>query len=144
VKVPLARGAVGLSVTMTGVAFSIRARLTLGRNWSGTVQVKENHELVRRGPYRIVRHPIYSGLLLAMLGTAIAFGGWLGYLGFAVVLFAWKQKSLTEERFMSEQFGDDYACYKAKVKALIPGVLQEPVAVALDKLKLIPHSRRSA
>jgi protein-S-isoprenylcysteine O-methyltransferase Ste14 len=116
------RGA-GLAMTLAGLAFAIWARLTIGRNWSGTVELKENHELVRRGPYRIVRHPIYSGLLLAMLGTAMAFGGWRGYLGFAIAFVAWKRKSLTEERFMSEQFGDSWARYKTGVKALIPGLL---------------------
>ena len=121
--VPPLRGVIGLVMTLAGVAFTIWARVRLGRNWSGTVEVKQKHELVRRGPYRIVRHPIYSGMLLAMAGTAIAFGEWRGYLGFAVALIGFKTKSLTEERFMSEQFGDAYARYKAEVKALIPGVL---------------------
>jgi len=116
------RGA-GLAITLAGLAFGIWARLTIGRNWSGAVEVKENHELVRRGPYGIVRHPIYSGVLLAMLGTAIAFGRWQGYLGFAIAFVAWQQKSLTEERFMSEQFGEAYTRYKTEVRALIPGVL---------------------
>jgi protein-S-isoprenylcysteine O-methyltransferase Ste14 len=122
-QVPLLRGGVGLAMTLTGLAFTIWARVSLGRNWSGTVEVKQNHELVRRGPYRIVRHPIYSGALFAMLGTAIAFGEWRGYPGFAIALFTWKIKSLTEERFMSEQFGDAYVRYQAEVKALIPGIL---------------------
>jgi protein-S-isoprenylcysteine O-methyltransferase Ste14 len=122
-QVPAVRGVIGLGLTLTGIAFTIWARVTLGRNWSGIVEVKQNHELVRRGPYIIVRHPIYSGALLAMLGTAIAFGEWRGYLGFAIALFTWKAKSLTEERFMGQQFGEAYARYKAEVKALIPGVL---------------------
>jgi len=116
------RGA-GVAMTLAGLAFAIWARLTIGRNWSGTVELKENHELVRRGPYRIVRHPIYSGLLVAMLGTAMAFGGWRGYLGFAIAFVAWKRKSLTEEQFMAEQFGDAYARYKTEVKALVPAIL---------------------
>jgi protein-S-isoprenylcysteine O-methyltransferase Ste14 len=116
-------GVAGIVLTVAGMAFSIWARLTIGRNWSATVQVKEGHELVQCGPYRLVRHPIYSGLLLAMLGTAIAFGTWPGYLGVAIAFIAWKRKSLTEEQFMSEQFGDNYSRYKAEVKALIPGVL---------------------
>jgi len=115
-------GAAGFALTLAGVVFAIWARLTIGRNWSAMVTVKESHELVRRGPYRIVRHPIYTGILLAMLGSAIAFGKWPGYLGFAIAFFAFKQKSLTEEQFMVEQFGDAYVRYRAEVKALIPGV----------------------
>jgi protein-S-isoprenylcysteine O-methyltransferase Ste14 len=116
-------GVVGLALTVAGVAFAIWARLTIGRNWSAMVTLKENHELVRRGPYRIVRHPIYTGILLAMLGSAIAFGRWPGYAGFAIAFVAFKQKSLTEEQFMVEQFGDAYVRYRTEVKALIPGVL---------------------
>ena len=78
--------------------------------------------MVRRGPYRIVRHPIYTGLLLAMLGTAMIPARWPGYLGIATALTAWKRKSLTEEQFMSEHFGDDYARYREQVKGLIPGL----------------------
>jgi protein-S-isoprenylcysteine O-methyltransferase Ste14 len=115
-------GATGLALTLAGVAFAIWARLTIGRNWSAMVTVKESHELVRRGPYRIVRHPIYTGILLAMLGSAIAFGRWSGYLGFAIAFVAFKQKSLTEEHFMVEQFGEAYVRYRTEVKALIPGL----------------------
>ncbi len=116
-------GAAGLAMTVAGVAFSIWARVILGRNWSATVTLKEEHELVRRGPYRYVRHPIYSGALLAMLGTAIASSGWRGYAGFATCLIAWKWKSLTEEQFMVDQFGVQYDRYRREVKALIPGLL---------------------
>jgi protein-S-isoprenylcysteine O-methyltransferase Ste14 len=65
----------GLLAVLMGVAFSVWARLMLGDNWSNRVTVKENHTLVRRGPYRIVRHPIYSGILLGMLGSALQRGG---------------------------------------------------------------------
>jgi protein-S-isoprenylcysteine O-methyltransferase Ste14 len=119
----LVAGALGFALTLVGVVFAIWARLTIGRNWSAMVTVKESHELVRRGPYRIVRHPIYTGLLLAMLGSAIAFGRWPGYLGCAIAFYAFKQKSLTEEQFMVEQFGEAYVRYRVEVKALIPGVL---------------------
>lgn len=116
--------ATGLALTIAGLAFSIWARVILGRNWSATVTLKENHELVRRGPYRFVRHPIYTGALAAMLGTAIVFGGWPGFAGFGIALFAWKLKSLTEERFLVEEFGESYVRYRREVKALIPGFLQ--------------------
>src|SRR5438045_495316 len=67
---------VGVGVLIAGLAFSVWARVHLGRNWSGTVTVKQDHELVRDGPYRYVRHPIYTGLLIAFIGCAIARDEW--------------------------------------------------------------------
>jgi protein-S-isoprenylcysteine O-methyltransferase Ste14 len=113
----------GFALTVAGAALAIWARLLLGANWSATVTVKQNHELKRTGPYAIVRHPIYSGFLLAMLGTAIAFGEIRGLIAFALAFIAWRMKSLIEERFMLDQFGEQYARYKREVKALIPFVL---------------------
>lgn len=112
--------AIGLGLTLAGVAFAIWARLRIGGNWSGSVTIKQDHTLVRSGPYAIVRHPIYSGLLLGVAGTAIAIGEIRGILGFVLTLIGWRGKSLIEERFMQEQFGDEYARYKREVKALIP------------------------
>jgi protein-S-isoprenylcysteine O-methyltransferase Ste14 len=113
---------VGLTMTLAGLAFTLWARFVLGRNWSGTVTVKENHELVRSGPYRLVRHPIYTGFLFALLGTAIVRGDLSAFLGFALATLTLKLKSLTEESFMTDQFGEQYATYKQGVKALIPYV----------------------
>ncbi len=113
----------GVALTAAGVAFAIWARLTIGRNWSGTVTLKQDHTLIQRGPYRIVRHPIYSGILLAMLGTAIGVGHVRGLMGFAMVLLALRFKWKIEERFMVEQFGEQYMRYRHDVKAVIPGVL---------------------
>jgi len=98
------------------------ARLVLGRNWSGTVTVKQEHTLVRQGPYVIVRHPIYTGLLAAGLGTAIAYGQIRGLIAVALFLLLFILKIRIEERFMREQFGDDYRIYQEQVKALIPFV----------------------
>jgi len=112
-----------LALTILGAAFAIWARLSIGRNWSSNVTVKQDHELKRNGPYAIVRHPIYSGLLLALLGTAIAFGEWRGLVAFLLAVIGWRMKSLVEERFMLDQFGEQYANYKREVKALIPFVL---------------------
>jgi protein-S-isoprenylcysteine O-methyltransferase Ste14 len=113
----------GVCLTWVGAAFAIWARLTLGRNWSASVTMKEDHQLVRRGPYAIVRHPIYSGALLAILGTALAIGEWRCLAAFVLALAAWKRKSLTEETFMLELFGDEYRRYRREVSALIPGLL---------------------
>ena len=110
----------GLLVVVAGLAFAVWARMHLGRNWSGTVTVKENHELIRSGPYGIVRHPIYTGLLIAMLGTAIVFGQWRGLLAFCFLTIAFLLKLRREERFMEESFPDTYPSYRAQVPALIP------------------------
>lgn len=112
----------GLVLTFTGIAFAIWARFFLGTNWSAAPAIKRGHQLIRSGPYAIVRHPIYSGLLLAMLGTALAIGKWRTLVGLTVVAFAWHIKSRTEERYMQEEFGDEYARYRGQVKGLIPFV----------------------
>ncbi len=64
----------GMGLTAVGIAFALWARLWIGRNWSGTITIKDQHELIQRGPYSLVRHPIYTGLLLAFLGTALVHG----------------------------------------------------------------------
>lgn len=115
-----ATGYIGLLLTAIGLLFAIWARLAIGRNWSGMVTVTEGHELVRTGPYSIVRHPIYSGLMLGTLGTAIAYGGAAGFLGFACVALSWGYKSRVEEKLMVEQFGEQYEKYRRQVKALVP------------------------
>lgn len=113
----------GIVLTALGLAFAIWARLRLGRNWSGTVTIKENHRLVYQGPYRIVRHPIYFGILVAMAGTAIGYGGPARMISVPVAFLALWIKSRMEERFMVAQFGEQYLQYQRKVKSLIPGVL---------------------
>ncbi len=117
------RETIGFVLTVAGIALAIWARILLGTNWSGMVTLKEGHELIRKGPYAFVRHPIYSGLLLALLGTAIYMGRWEGFLGFAIAFATWFFKSRIEEKFMVDYFGDRYRGYRREVKALIPGLL---------------------
>ncbi len=113
-------GAVGLLLVVVGVGFSIWARIYLGGNWSGSVTVKRDHTLIRGGPYRIVRHPIYTGFLLALLGVALIIGQLRGLLGVAVLFLSFWLKSRQEEQFMEEQFGAEYRTYQHQVKGLIP------------------------
>ncbi len=113
----------GAILTISGMLFTLWARLILGSNWSGSVTIKENHELVRRGPYQIVRHPIYTGLLLGLLGTAFIYGAVRGFVGLLVCGVALWIKSQTEEQFMVKQFGEQYAQYRREVRALIPYIL---------------------
>lgn len=112
----------GVVLTAAGVALAIWARFVLAGNWSFNPAVKESHELVVRGPYAVVRHPIYSGISLAVLGTAIAIGEVRGLVAFLLILIAWRIKWPVEERFMAEQFGDAYAAYRRRVRAILPGV----------------------
>jgi protein-S-isoprenylcysteine O-methyltransferase Ste14 len=116
-------GVVGLVSTVIGIAVAIWARIILGTNWSAVVTIKQGHQIIRRGPYAVIRHPIYSGGLLALLGTAIAFGEIRGLIGFTLIFIAWWMKSRLEEAFLEEQFGADYTRYKREVKGLIPFVL---------------------
>jgi protein-S-isoprenylcysteine O-methyltransferase Ste14 len=112
--------ALGLLIVIAGLAFAVWARLYLGRNWSGTVTVKDDHTLICSGPYAIVRHPIYTGLLVAILGTAIVFGEWRGLVAFCFLAAAYLLKLRREERFMAESFPDAYRRYRAQVPALVP------------------------
>lgn len=114
---------IGLALVVAGLGFSVAARIWLGRNWSGTVTLKQDHELIRSGPYALVRHPIYTGMLVALLGTAIAIGKWHALIGLAVLFCGLFIKIGIEERFMAEQFGEAYARYRAEVPALIPFLL---------------------
>ncbi len=113
---------VGVALTLAGIALAIAARLFLGGNWSGTVTIKEGHTLVRKGPYTLMRHPIYSGFLLAIFGTALAIGEIRALIAASIVLAVLTHKINLEERFMMEQFGAEYAQYRRKVNALIPFV----------------------
>jgi len=108
---------------LAGALFAAWARITLGANWSGRPSVKAGHELVVKGPYAIARHPIYTGLLLGVAGTALAVGQWRAVIGFVLILIAFAAKITHEEKLMMQTFPDSYPDYRKRVKALIPGVL---------------------
>lgn len=114
---------VGSFLTACGLLFTVWARLHLGKNWSGTVTIKHGHELITSGPYALVRHPIYTGLLLALLASALALGEWRGLLAFALAGGAFWLKLRLEERWMRRQFGDAYLEYARRVAAVVPFVL---------------------
>ena len=115
--------AAGVAMTVAGCLFAIWARLTLGGNWSGRATVKEGHELIVRGPYSVARHPIYTGLLVASVGTGLAIGELRCLLGLLVILLMFMVKMSQEEKLMMETFPQAYPEYRQRVKALIPGVL---------------------
>ena len=113
----------GFGVTVIGLAFTCWARVVLGQNWSGTVQLKQDHELIVRGPYSFVRHPIYTGVLVAFFGTVLAIGEWHALIGVALLAVAFWRKLRLEERWLCELFGEPYRNYMRHVKALVPWVI---------------------
>jgi protein-S-isoprenylcysteine O-methyltransferase Ste14 len=114
---------IGAALTAAGLLFAVWARRRLGRNWSGSVTIKQDHELITSGPYAFVRHPIYTGLLLAFVGSAIAFGDGRGILAVTLVFLALWRKLRFEERWLREQFGESFHVYCRRVAALVPFVL---------------------
>jgi protein-S-isoprenylcysteine O-methyltransferase Ste14 len=113
----------GLALTIAGCLLAIWARVTLGGNWSDRVSLLAGQTLTTSGPYTLARHPIYSGLLLAALGTALTVGEWRCLLGLVLLLLAAAVKISQEEKLMHEVFPEEYALYRQRVRALIPGLL---------------------
>jgi protein-S-isoprenylcysteine O-methyltransferase Ste14 len=107
-----------------GVALAIWARWILGTNWSANPTIKEGHELITVGPYRFVRHPIYTGILLALFGSLVLSGGRTGDLVlYALMVIGLHFKSKVEEGFMLQTFPEAYPAYRRRTKAIIPFVL---------------------
>ena len=112
----------GLVLAALGCGFAVWARLTLGRNWSVSPTIRQGHALIRRGPYRLARHPIYTGILTGVLGTMLASGRLRVVVAMIVLTTALIFKIRTEEALLREQFGVDYERYRREVKRLIPFV----------------------
>jgi protein-S-isoprenylcysteine O-methyltransferase Ste14 len=112
---------IGAVLVAAGIGYACWARVHLGRNWSSKVVLKEDHALIRTGPYRLVRHPIYSGMLLALLGSALAVAEWRGFLALVFALIGVLFRVHAEETRMSETF-PEYGEYKRHSSALVPGV----------------------
>lgn len=116
----LALGIVSDLIVVAGAAFTVWARVALGRNWSAEVTFKQDHELIESGPYALVRHPIYTGLIVMALGTAIDYGRAIGFALFVGLCGALWWKARQEERIMTSHFPDAYADYRARVHAIVP------------------------
>ena len=112
----------GVIVMLFGLALAIWARKTLGRNWSANVQIKQQHELVTNAPYRYIRHPIYTAIILLFAGNAIVVGDVRGIIAIAIVTLSFWLKYRQEERFMHAEFGERYDEYKRKTAPLFPGI----------------------
>jgi protein-S-isoprenylcysteine O-methyltransferase Ste14 len=113
----------GLLVLLIGIGFAVWARVHLGTNWSSRPAIHENHTITRTGPYAIVRHPIYTGILTGILGTAIATGALLAFVSLVAMFVLFLIKIRMEEQFLLDEFGEEYGRYRGEVKALVPYVL---------------------
>jgi len=110
-----------LGVTLAGILFAWWARIHIGRLWSGAVTRKEGHRIVDTGPYALVRHPIYTGLIAAVVATALAQASVSGLAGAALIAFGFYLKARLEERFLMAELGpDDYEAYRRRVPMLVP------------------------
>jgi protein-S-isoprenylcysteine O-methyltransferase Ste14 len=114
---------IGIFVTCLGVAVAIWARYILGQYWSARVEVKVDHQLICSGPYALVRHPIYTGLLLASVGTALFVGEWRAILAIAFAAIGFSIKAKQEESLMKSEFGGRYQEYRKRTGFLIPRML---------------------
>ena len=108
------------ALTLAGLATLVWARFSLGTNWSATVTFREGHELVERGPYHFVRHPIYTGILLMVAGTATVLGNISGVLSLVICFLGHWWKLRREEALLTKHFPEAYPNYRLRTKALIP------------------------
>lgn len=113
-------GKFGVTVAVVGIALAIWARWHLGENWSATVTLKEGHELISSGPYRYMRHPIYSGMLLAFVGTALALGEYRALISVCIVLVAFYTKAKKEELFLTQEFGEKFREHSRRTGMFLP------------------------
>jgi protein-S-isoprenylcysteine O-methyltransferase Ste14 len=116
-------GVMGLALCLLGLTIACWARYLLGNNWSVSVQKKANHELIIKGAYKLVRHPIYTGLLLMFIGNALIVGRWRGVIAVAILFISFWFKSRKEEKWLIEIFGNEYLGYINRSKALIPWLI---------------------
>ena len=116
----LTKAVLSAFLCMCGLAFALWARVTIGSNWSGRVTLKEDHELIQRGPYRLVRHPIYSGLTLMLVATALLLGRAGAFAGVVLIFAGFWIKMAQEEQLMMRTFPERYADYRRRVKRIIP------------------------
>jgi len=113
----------GAAVTIAGLLFAVWAREHLGSNWSRSVTIKKDHELITTGPYAVVRHPIYTGILVGFLGMAIAISEVRGFVVLALITLALWMKLSMEEKWMRAEFGEAYAAYSRHSSALVPFII---------------------
>jgi protein-S-isoprenylcysteine O-methyltransferase Ste14 len=112
----------GVAIMASGVAIAFWARFHLGANWSGVVTLKEGHELIRTGPYRTIRHPIYTGILFAFLGNVIEVGQVRGLIGLLIIWLSFYVKARREESFLAQEFGPNFNEHTQRTGMFLPKV----------------------
>ncbi len=117
---PLVFGRLGFAMAIAGLACALWARVALGKYWSDKVILQTEHQLIRSGPYARLRHPLYSGVLLAVLGTALVLGEWRGLLAFLLLLVNYSIKAKREEKILAERFGDKFREHANHTGFLLP------------------------
>jgi protein-S-isoprenylcysteine O-methyltransferase Ste14 len=110
----------GVLISLIGIFLAIWARRHLGQYWSDKVEIKVDHQLIRSGPYAVMRHPIYSGVLLGVAGTALAIGEWRGVIAFCLLLTSYTVKAKKEDRVLSERFGEIFREHRSQAGFLFP------------------------
>jgi protein-S-isoprenylcysteine O-methyltransferase Ste14 len=115
-------GWTGFALTIAGLACALWARVVLGKYWSDKVILQTEHQLIRTGPYARMRHPIYSGVLLAVLGTALVVGEWRGLLAFLLLLVNYSIKAKREEKILAERFGGEFREHASHTGFLFPRI----------------------
>jgi protein-S-isoprenylcysteine O-methyltransferase Ste14 len=110
----------GAWLTLAGVLFAVWARATIGKDWSAEVQIKEGHELIRSGPYAHIRHPIYTGILLAVAGSALSIGEYRALVALAIMCIGFARKAKKEESFLAAQFGSAFAEHRRRTGFFLP------------------------
>jgi protein-S-isoprenylcysteine O-methyltransferase Ste14 len=115
-----ATGVTAVVLTWAGIALAIWARWHLGQYWSGRITIKQDHKLIRTGPYTRLRHPIYSGLDLAVIGSALAIGRLRCMVGVCVIITGFWIKAKREEAMLGRQFGSDFEEHRRQTGFLLP------------------------
>ncbi len=115
-----AGAAIGVALTWTGIAIAVWARWHLGQYWSARITLKEDHQIIRSGPYAHFRHPIYSGLDLAVLGAALAIDEWRCVVALGLIVLGYWIKATREESMLTRQFGAIYEEHRRNTGFLIP------------------------
>ena len=112
--------AAGVALTYLGLSLTLWSRIRLGRYWSGVVALKQDHRLIQVGPYRIVRHPLYTGIILAAFGMVLAFTTWNSLLGVAFLIACFERRAHIEDALLAAEFGAEFEIYRQRTGRLLP------------------------
>lgn len=115
-----ALAAAGVALTFLGLSLTLWSRIRLGRYWSGVVALKQDHRLIQVGPYRIVRHPLYSGIILAACGMVLAVTTWNSLLGVAFLVACFERRAHKEDALLAAEFGAEFEIYRHRTGRLLP------------------------